>query len=328
MVAMSGEALLALKDLRTEFATEAGPVVAVDGVSLEIARGEIVGLVGESGSGKTATGYSILRLIDPPGRIAGGQVLFEGRDLLRLPEKAMRRIRGGDIAMIFQDPAMSLNPVLRVDTQMVEAVLAHDPVGRRAARARAADRLRTVGMPSPEQRLLAYPHQFSGGMRQRLGIATALLNQPKLIIADEPTTALDVSVQGQILHEVGRLCRETGTAALWITHDLATVSALADRVYVMYAGRIVESGAVDDVLLAPRHPYTRGLLDSIPNRNRRGQMLRQIDGMTPSLLNLPSGCAFRLRCPHAGAQCAADPPLHGGAGWQVRCWHPLAELAA
>jgi peptide/nickel transport system ATP-binding protein len=231
---------LEVQDLRTHFFTRAGVVRAVDGVSFSVRPGEVLGLVGESGCGKTVTGFSILGLVDPPGRVVGGRILFEGKDLVALPEEEMRRIRGARIAMVFQDPMMTLNPVLRIDTQMVEAVQAHQHVNRQNALNAAREALGRVGIPSPESRLRSYPHQFSGGMRQRVAIAIALLNRPKLIIADEPTTALDVTIQAQILYEAQKLCRESGTALVWITHDLSVVAGLADRICVMYAGRIVE----------------------------------------------------------------------------------------
>ncbi|MCW2244273.1 ABC transporter ATP-binding protein [Azospirillum canadense] len=313
--------LLRVENLQTHFATRAGTVKAVNGVSFDLRRGEILGLVGESGSGKSVTGQSILGLVDLPGRIVGGRVLFDGEDLVTAGEKRLRAIRGRRIAMIFQDPMMTLNPVLSVETQMVEAVLAHDKVGRAEARRRSRDALGRVGIASPDERLAAYPHQFSGGMRQRVAIAIALLHSPDLILADEPTTALDVTIQAQILFEVQTLCRETGTALLWVTHDLAVVSALADRVAVMYAGRIVETGPIADVIQAPRHPYTRGLLDSVPSRNRRGVPLRSIPGMAPSALDLPQGCAFQPRCGRADAACSVMPDLAPDAhAW--RCWHP------
>ena len=319
------EATLRVENLVTAFHTRAGPLRAVDGVSFQIERGKILGLVGESGSGKSVTGFSIMGLVDPPGQIDGGRILFKGRDLVGLPEEEMRALRGSRIAMIFQDPMMTLNPVLRIDTQMIEAVKAHHPeVSDNEARARARDALGQVGIPSPEERLKAYPHQFSGGMRQRVAIATALLNKPDLIIADEPTTALDVTIQGQILFEVQKLCRQTGTALIWITHDLSVVASLADEICVMYAGRIVEQGSVDDVLDRPAHPYTEGLLRSVPSANPRGQPLRQIPGMTPSLLNLPAGCAFRLRCEHADGACVETPDITVPVpGRRVRCFHPL-----
>ncbi len=314
------EPLLRVENLQTHFFTRAGVVKAVDGVSFALERGRVLGLVGESGSGKSVTGFSILGLVDPPGRVVAGRILFDGRDLAALAEREMRTLRGSRIAMIFQDPAMTLNPVLRIDTQMVEAVRAQDGAGEPRERALAA--LKMVGIPAPEERLHAYPHQLSGGMRQRVAIAIALMNKPDLIIADEPTTALDVTIQGQILFEAQRLCRETGTALIWITHDLAVVAAIADEIAVMYAGKIVEYGAADGVLDRPRHPYTAGLLASVPSRNTRGAPLAQIPGMTPSLLDPPPGCLFRQRCARASAVCATDPPLTG-AGHAFRCHHPL-----
>ncbi len=319
---------LAVENLKTYFFTKAGVVKAVDGVSFTVGRGEILGLVGESGSGKTVTGFSVIGLVDPPGRIAGGRILFGGQDIANLAEEEMRRLRGRRIAMIFQDPMMTLNPVLRIDTQMMEAIRAHEDVDREEARRRCRDALGQVGIPSPEERLRAYPHQFSGGMRQRVCIAIALMNKPELIIADEPTTALHVTIQGQILYEAQKLCRETGTAMIWITHDLAVVAGLADEICVMYAGRIVEKGTVDEVLDRPIHPYTHGLIGSVPSHNRRGRRLTQIPGMTPSLLNLPPGCAFRERCPRADEACRAEPEIrHPAPGREVRCFHPHAEAA-
>ena len=322
----SDQAALRVEDLKTHFHTKAGVVKAVDGVSFSVGRAEILGLVGESGSGKSVTGFSILGLVDPPGEVVGGRILFDGADLTEAGEDTMRRLRGNRIAMIFQDPMMTLNPVLKIETQMVETILAHRKTDREAARQRARDALGQVGIPSPDERLAAYPHQFSGGMRQRVAIAIALLNDPDLIIADEPTTALDVTIQAQILHEAQKLCRERGTALIWITHVLAVVAGLADRVSVMYAGRIVEAGPIDDVLDHPVHPYTRGLIGSVPSRNKRGVPLYQIPGMTPALLNLPPGCAFRERCPRADAACLEEPaitePLPGRA---ARCFHPHQE---
>ena len=298
-------------------------VRAVDGVSFEVKPGEVLGLVGESGCGKTVTGFSILGLVDPPGRVVGGRVLLDGKDLLRLEEKELRRIRGAQVAMVFQDPMMTLNPVLRIDTQMVEAVRAHQDVDHGRAFQQAKEALQRVGIASPEERLRSYPHQFSGGMRQRVAIAIAMLNRPRLIIADEPTTALDVTIQAQILYEAQKLCRESGTSLIWITHDLSVVAGLADRICVMYAGRIVESGAVDEVLDAPLHPYTQGLIGSVPSRNRRGSPLAQIPGMMPRLTELPPGCAFRGRCARASSVCKEDPVLQNRNGRQVRCFHPL-----
>ena len=321
---LSADPALRVEDLRTHFFTRAGVVRAVDGVSFEVHAGEVLGLVGESGCGKTVTGYSILGLVDPPGRVVGGRVVLEGVDLLSLSEAELRRVRGARVAMVFQDPMMTLNPVLRVDTQMVEAVRAHQDVGAADALEQARAALERVGIPAAASRLRSYPHQFSGGMRQRVAIAIAMLNRPRLIIADEPTTALDVTIQAQILHEAQKLCRESGTALIWITHDLSVVAGLADRICVMYAGRIVESGAVDAVLDAPLHPYTHGLIGSVPSRNRRGAPLAQIPGMAPSLADLPPGCAFRNRCPRAAPACAAEPALAPrGSGRAVRCFYPL-----
>ena len=309
--------------MRTHFITRAGVVRAVDGVSFEVNPGEVLGLVGESGCGKTVTGFSILGLVDPPGRIVGGRILFEDRNLLDLEENQLRHIRGSSISMVFQDPMMTLNPVLRIDTQMVEAVRAHQDVDAKEALDLARKAMERVGIPSPEARLRSYPHQFSGGMRQRVAIAIALLNRPKLIIADEPTTALDVTIQAQILYEAQKLCRESGTALIWITHDLSVVAGLADRICVMYAGRIVEQGTVDEVLDAPLHPYTHGLIGSVPSRNRRGTPLAQIPGMTPALVNLPPGCAFRNRCSRAQQRCTEFPELQPRNGRLVRCFYPL-----
>ncbi len=323
---------LQVENLKTHFFTKAGTVKAVDGVSFTVERGQIMGLVGESGSGKSMTGYSLLGLVDAPGRVVDGRLLLglrDGRsvDLRGLSARELQDIRGNRIAMIFQDPMMTLNPVLRIDTQMIETVLAHERVSRAAARERARDALARVGIASPDKRLAAYPHQFSGGMRQRVAIAIALLNKPDLIIADEPTTALDVTIQGQILYEMQTLCRESGTALIWITHDLSVVAGLADTVSVMYAGRIVEQGTVAQVLETPRHPYTRGLIDSAPSRNRPGAPLRTIAGMTPSLLALPAGCAFRERCAQAQDDCTREPALRELDARQVRCWHPLTHAA-
>jgi peptide/nickel transport system ATP-binding protein len=320
--------VLTVEGLRTHFFTKQGVVKAVDDVSFTVARGEVLGLVGESGSGKSMTGYSLMGLIDAPGRIVAGKIVLDGTDLRALNAEQLRHMRGNRMAMIFQDPMMTLNPVLRIDVQMIEAILAHDEVSHASARERARETLVKVGIPSPDERLEAYPHQFSGGMRQRVAIAIALLNSPDLIIADEPTTALDVTIQGQILYEMQKLTRETGTAVIWITHDLSVIAGLADRVCVMYAGRIVEQGTCEEVLGHPAHPYTQGLLDSVPSNNERGQRLRQIPGMTPSLLELPPGCPFRERCSYADAECEESPAVRpaGGPGQTVRCFHPLISL--
>jgi peptide/nickel transport system ATP-binding protein len=321
------EPILVVEGLKTHFFTRAGVVKAVDGVSFTVQRGEVLGLVGESGSGKSVTGYSIMGLVDPPGRIVAGNLHLLGRDLRIMGEEELRQLRGNRVAMIFQDPMMTLNPVLRIDTQMVEAIQAHRDVGRKAAREEARAALARVGIPSPDERLDAYPHQFSGGMRQRVAIAIALLNEPVLVIADEPTTALDVTIQGQILFEMQKLTRETGAAMIWITHDLSVIAGLADRICVMYAGRIVEEGTVVDVLSRPRHPYTRGLLDSVPSASARGARLAQIPGMAPSPFAVRAGCAFRDRCGHATEACATMPAMRqkddAPAGHKARCHHPL-----
>lgn len=313
---------LSVEGLRTEFDTRAGLVTAVNDVSFSVEKGRILGLVGESGSGKSVTGFSILGLIDPPGRIAAGRVVVAGTDLRSLPPDGLRQMRGRAVSMVFQDPMMTLNPVLRVGDQMARAVRTHDRVSNAAAWDRARRALETVGIPAAAERLMAYPHQLSGGMRQRVAIAIALLHEPAVLIADEPTTALDVSIQGQILAEVRRLADDTGTAIVWITHDLAVVSSLADDICVMYAGRIVERGAAAEVIAAPRHPYTRGLLDSVPAGHTPGQPLPQIPGSTPSLINLPAGCPFRTRCAHATDACATPPPMTG-TDHTALCHHPL-----
>jgi peptide/nickel transport system ATP-binding protein len=319
--------LLEVRDLRTHFLTRAGVLKAVEGVSFELARGEILGLVGESGSGKSVTGFSLIGLVDPPGRIVSGSIRFDGRELVGMPQGEMRKLRGARIAMVFQDPAATLNPVLTIGQQMALAVRAHGRASEAAARDLAARTLARVGIPDAAARLDAYPHEFSGGMRQRVAIATALLHGPDVIIADEPTTALDVSIQAQILAEMRKLAKESGTALIWISHDLATVSSLADRVLVMYAGRIVESGPVGEVLRNPLHHYTRGLLDSLPATARPGERLNQIPGTTPSLLALPPGCPFAPRCPRADAACATDPPDVVRGGRLARCHHPLGLAA-
>ncbi|MEM7425258.1 MAG: ABC transporter ATP-binding protein [Pseudomonadota bacterium] len=321
--------VLAVGGLKTHFFTRDGIVRAVDGVDFKLDHGEILGLVGESGSGKSVTGFSLLGLVDPPGRVVDGAILFHGEDLVNATAERMQALRGSRIAMIFQDPMMTLNPVLRIDTQMIEAILAHEKVPRQEAWVRARDGLAQVGIPSPEQRLRAYPHQLSGGMRQRVAIAIAFLNNPDLLIADEPTTALDVTIQAQIVHVAQTLCRERGTALIWITHDLAVVAGLADRIAVMYAGRIVEAGTTDDIIDRPRHPYTVGLLGSVPSANRRGERLAQIPGMTPDMLSLPEGCAFRVRCGRADNACLADPAIAANdAGRHVRCFHPHGSEAS
>jgi len=317
--------VLEVSGLKTHFFTHDGVVKAVDGVDFAVSKGEVMGLVGESGSGKSITGFSILGLIDPPGRIVDGTIKFNGEEIAKASQARLQKLRGNRISMIFQDPMMTLNPVLRVDTQMIEAILAHEDVPRRTAWERARDALGLVGIPSPEERLQAYPHQLSGGMRQRVAIATAFLNKPDLIIADEPTTALDVTIQAQIIHEAQKLTKRTGTAMIWITHDLAVVAGLADRISVMYAGRIVEQGGIDDVIDRPLHPYTVGLLGSVPTANRRGQRLFQIEGMTPNMLALPTGCAFGPRCFARTAACNAQPPMEDIANRRLRCFNPQGQ---
>ncbi|MGN6768728.1 MAG: dipeptide ABC transporter ATP-binding protein [Rhizobiaceae bacterium] len=318
--------MLSVSGLTTEFATRAGVFNAIDGVTFDLSKGEILGLVGESGSGKSVTGLSLMGLIDPPGRIKSGQVLFGGKNLVELSQRDFRALRGNRMAMVFQDPMMTLNPTLKIGTQMVVAVLAHNDVSRAEARERAIAVLTKVGIPSPRERLDAYPHQFSGGMRQRVAIAIAFLNDPDLIIADEPTTALDVTIQAQILHEVQNICRERNTALIWITHDLSIVAELADRVAVMYAGCIVEQGTTDQVLGQPQHPYTRGLLNSVPGMSSKGVRIHEIGGTTPPLTSLPEGCAFRARCFQSTEACSVMPDLksteHGGT---ARCHFPLGR---
>ncbi len=303
---MTGAPLLEVEELNTWFFGRQGIAKAVNGVSFTLNEGEILGVAGESGSGKSVTGLSMLGLIDPPGRVVSGRVLYRGQDLLGMPAEQLRRLRGNRISMIFQDPMMTLNPVLRIDTQMIEALSAHRSLSRGEGRRAALDALDRVGIPAPEQRLSNYPHQLSGGMRQRVAIAIALLNRPDIVIADEPTTALDVTIQAQILHEMRNLCRDSGAALLWITHDLAVLAGLADRIAVMYAGRIVETGPVDAILRRPLHPYTTGLIESLPRRGQRGRRLTQIPGMAPSLSEIPPGCPFMPRCSRAIEHCRSE----------------------
>ncbi|WP_374635046.1 ABC transporter ATP-binding protein [Paracoccus sp. (in: a-proteobacteria)] len=320
------EDLLNVQGLRTWFQTPKGTIKAVDGVDLVLKRGQILGLVGESGSGKSITGFSLLGLVDPPGKLVEGHIGFLGEDLRQASPQRLRELRGNRIAMIFQDPMMTLNPVLKIATQMIETVLAHKKVSRAEARAISVAALARVGIPSPDERIDAYPHQFSGGMRQRVAIAIALLHEPDLIIADEPTTALDVTIQSQILAEMQKLTAEMGLAMIWISHDLGVVAALADNVAVMYAGRIVERGSVDAVLDNPRHPYTRGLIGSTPMANDRGQPLRQISGAAPPPLNRPEGCPFRPRCAHASDACLSEPgETVAASGHMWRCFHPQGD---
>jgi peptide/nickel transport system ATP-binding protein len=304
-------------------------VTAVDDVTFTVHAGETFGIVGESGSGKSVTAYSILGLIDPPGSVVAGEVRYRGQNLCGMPEDELRRIRGGRIAMIFQDPMTSLHPLLRIGDQMVDAIRAHRRISPAQARAEAVNALQRVSMAAPTERLRAYPHQLSGGMRQRIAIAIAMLNKPDLIIADEPTTALDVTTQAQIIHELQQLCAETGTAMIWITHDLAVISEIADRVAVMYAGSVVEMGEVSQVLAHPLHPYTLGLLNSVPSRNVGARRLPQIPGSAQLALAAP-GCRFAPRCARHTVACDASfPSLVPHGSRTLRCLHPLpaAEFA-
>jgi len=317
------EPVLRVQGLRTHFTTAAGSFPAVDDVTFELRRGEVLGIVGESGSGKSVTGYSILGLVDPPARIVAGRILLGELDLVGLPRAQMARIRGARISMVFQDPMMTLNPVLRIDTQIVEAIRAHRRVPHAEALRLAADALDSVGIAAPRERLRCYPHELSGGMRQRVSIAIAMLHRPDVIIADEPTTALDVTIQAQILAQMQALCASAGTSVVWISHDLSVIASFADRVCVMYAGRIVETGAVADVIASPLHPYTRGLLDSVPGMAARGHRLRPIPGVPVSPADLDQGCAFRNRCAHASTLCLRAPdPTTPLAHRTVRCHHP------
>ncbi|MEA2627069.1 MAG: peptide/nickel transport system ATP-binding protein, partial [Candidatus Binatota bacterium] len=303
-------ALLDVRDLHTHFVTDSGVARAVDGVSFAVAKGETLGMVGESGCGKSVTALSILRLVpSPPGEIVGGSILYEGTDLLKLEEHAMRRVRGREIAMIFQEPMSSLNPVFTIGDQVGEAIRLHQQTGRRETRERVIEMLRLVEIPEPERRIGEYPHQLSGGMRQRVMIAMALSCHPKLLIADEPTTALDVTIQAQILDLLAGLQERLGMALLLITHDLGVVAEQAQRVVILYAGRIVEEAPVVELFERPLHPYTRGLLDSVPKVGKeKARRLNAIRGTVPELTRLPSGCRFRDRCPLAIDDCARIDP--------------------
>src|SRR5579884_2722885 len=315
-----------------------GVVNAVENVSFNIKPGETLGIVGESGSGKSVTALSIMRLIpSPPGRIVQGEVGFEGKNLLTYSNEQMRKLRGGDISMIFQDPMTSLNPLLTIGRQISESVQEHQGVSKKEGMNRAAEMLSLVGMPEAEKRLKSYPHEFSGGMRQRVMIAMALANNPKLLIADEPTTALDVTIQAQILDLIRALSREFHTSVIIITHDLGVVAGIADRVVVMYAGRVAETGTVEDIFDRPTHPYTHALLESIPRLDQeRGQPLKPIPGSPPDVINLPPGCPFVPRCPNALPICRQEmPPLTpvdpegaGGAQHKAACWNPVRAAAA
>jgi len=319
--------LLSVRDLRIVFDGRHGPLTALDGVSFDIAPGEILGVVGESGAGKSLTGTAVIGLLDPPGRIAGGSIHLDGQRIDNLPAEAMRKLRGRRIGAIFQDPLTSLHPLLTVGEQLVETITTHLPVGRAEARGRALQLLKEVGIPAAETRIDQYPHQFSGGMRQRVVIALALCAEPSLIIADEPTTALDVSIQAQITTLLKRLCREHGTAIMLVTHDMGVIAETADRVAVMYAGNVVEIGPVEEVTRRPRHPYTAGLMASIPSIHVRHSELHQIDGAMPRLNAIPAGCAFNPRCSRAEPFCRDMKPGLPSASHAAACHFPLTEPA-
>jgi oligopeptide/dipeptide ABC transporter ATP-binding protein len=324
-------ALLRIRDLKVEFATDDGVVTAVDNVSLEVEAGKVLGLVGESGCGKSVTALTILGLTRGRKTRLSGEILYNGRDLLALKERELQRLRGKEIAMIFQDPMTSLNPVHRVGDQIVETIVIHEHVSTRVARRRAVELLREVGIPNPAQRVDDYPHEFSGGMRQRTMIAMALSCQPAILIADEPTTALDVTIQAQILDLIARLQESFGSAIILITHDLGVVADIADDVMVMYAGRIVESGTTAQIFNNAQHPYTWGLLGSIPRIDKpKVKRLRPIDGLPPSLIDLPDGCSFAPRCPHVFHACRVEPELGARAapGHLDRCWLSLRDRAS
>jgi len=326
---MSDRPLLEVRHLRVEFPSRRGTLVAIDDVSLAIEPGEVLGVVGESGAGKSVTGAAIIGLIEPPGRIAAGEILLDGRRIDNLPPEAMQQVRGRQIGAVFQDPLTSLNPLYTVGRQLEETIRAHLPLDAQAARARAIELLESTGIPAAADRINHYPHQFSGGMRQRVVIALALAAQPRLVVADEPTTALDVSIQAQIISLLKRLCREQGTAVMLVTHDMGVIAETADRVAVMYAGRIAEIGPVADVIHRPRHPYTVGLMGSIPSMDGGQEQLVQIDGAMPRLNAIPRGCAFNPRCPQAIDRCRTDRPelIKAGAS-MAACWLHEQQVSA
>jgi peptide/nickel transport system ATP-binding protein len=321
--------ILAVSDLRVGFPTRRGTLVAVDGVSFEIAAGEVLGVVGESGAGKSLTGAAVIGLLEPPGRILGGEVRLGGQRIDNLTPEAMRAIRGRRIGMVFQDPLTSLNPLYRIGDQIVETIRAHKDISEHDAREQAIALLQEAGIQGARERIDSYPHEFSGGMRQRVVLALALCAEPDLLIADEPTTALDVSIQTQIIALLKRLCRERGTAVMLITHDMGVIAETADRVAVMYAGRIAEVGPVRDVVQHPRHPYTRGLMGAIPTTGRRIPRLVQIPGSMPRLTAIPDGCAFHPRCNEVFDRCRQERPerLHAGAS-QAACWLYATDAGA
>ena len=300
--------VLSVRDLSVAFFTRRGVLKALDRVSFDIAPGEVLGVVGESGAGKSLTGQSVIGLLEPPGRITGGEILLHGQRIDNIPADEMRKIRGRKIGMVFQDPLTSLNPLYKIGDQLTETILTHLPVSATEARQRALALLTEVGIPSLERRIDSYPHEFSGGMRQRVVLALALCAEPELVIADEPTTALDVSVQAQIIALLKKLCRERGTAVMLVTHDMGVIAETADRVAVMYAGRIVEIGPVREVVQNPKHPYAQGLMGAIPTLEGGRDKLVQIEGSMPQLKNIPAGCAFNPRCPHAFARCFVEKP--------------------
>jgi peptide/nickel transport system ATP-binding protein len=323
------EPLLSVRDLRVEFPTRRGILTAVDGVSFDIAPGEVLGVVGESGAGKSLTGAAIIGLLDPPGRIAGGEVRLKGQRIDNLPPEALRKIRGRRIGMVFQDPLTSLNPLFRIGEQLMETIQLHTGMTAAQARERAISLLVDVGIPAAARRIDAYPHQFSGGMRQRVVLALALAANPELIIADEPTTALDVSVQAQIIALMKRLCREHHVAIMLITHDMGVIAETADRVAVMYAGRVAEIGPVRDVIKHAHHPYTRGLMGSIPTLTADTERLTQIPGSMPRLTAIPDGCAFNPRCPHVFDRCRVErPDLLPAERSLASCWLYAADARA
>jgi peptide/nickel transport system ATP-binding protein len=313
--------LLSVENLRVEIATRRGSLVAVDDVSFDVEAGQVLGVVGETGAGKSVTGTAIIGLLDPPARLAGGRISLAGRRIDNLPAEAMRHLRGKDIGAVFQDPLTSLNPLLTVGRHLTQTILTHLDMSPADARSRALRMLSEVGIPAPRERLDSYPHQLSGGMRQRVVLALAFACEPKLVIADEPTTALDVSVQAQVIELLKRMCREHGTAVLLITHDMGVIADTADRIAVMYAGRVVEIGPTRSVLKAPSHPYTQGLMASIPSMRRRGAVLAQIEGSMPRLDAMPSGCAFHPRCPARFERCERQrPDLMTAAMSSAACW--------
>jgi len=318
--------LLEIDNLQTHFFTAAGTVRAVDGVSYSVAAGEILGVVGESGAGKSLTGAAIIGLLEPPGRVSGGQVLLEGQRIDDLPREAMRLVRGRRIGAIFQDPLTSLNPLHTIGHQLVETLRTHLPLDAARARERAVELLRQAGLPAPEARLAQYPHEFSGGMRQRVVIALALAAEPRLIIADEPTTALDVAVQAQIIRLLRGVTQAHGASVMLITHDMGVIAETCDRVAVMYAGRIVEIGPVDEVIHRPAHPYTAGLMAAVPTLDGELARLAQIAGALPDLDAIPPGCAFHPRCPKASPRCTEErPELALVQRTRAACWWPIVE---